>query len=504
MHREERRRKGAPTGGRAAVLALLVLALGAAPALAVTPELPPEGRCPDWTSLGGPIPGGDGTGPVFAPGDVLDISRLLALRGLLPAEIWSHREEFFYEGMRLEVGDCNRRYPTASFYEEASQTFKGRARLDEDGNLLDYEAGLPFAWEGIDSDDPEAGMKWAWNFQQRYRGAGPVGQFRIFDLPSGRTARLTAPQTYIGNFFVLQTGHRSDLAANGFQVPESTTTDFIAGGRFEEPFDARHLAWRQMRSKDALEDWKQADNTFVYIPELRKIRRAASGWIDGVYTPRYTVTGQSDAGTTGFATGGSARAPDLGSVELATGKAVAATEDIRRGFTGLALRPNAYKWRVLGYKEVLTPLNGAVEGWPENSWRNYGPSGLAVSSDRWDLRYAVVLEGLALREVEGVARIKLWIDVQTQQPLYFISFRKEGFLLEVGTLVHRFSGDTGGYPAWPSGEPANVFDPVAAAFLWIPGGGSGWRRESYDARSVPLDPKELRHLTSTDSLMRGH
>ena len=66
--------------------------------------------------------------------------------------------------------------------------------------------------------------------------------------------------------------------------------------------------------------------------------------------------------------------------------------------------------------------------------------------------------------------------------------RRAAPLLDVGILVHRFSGDAAGYPDWPSSEPANVFDPVAAVFYYVPGRGSGWRRESYDVRSLPPSP----------------
>jgi hypothetical protein len=135
--------------------------------------------------------------------------------------------------------------------------------------------------------------------------------------------------------------------------------------------------------------------------------------------------------------------------------------------------------------------------------RNYGPSGLSVASDRWDLRQAVVIEGVARRRVDGVAAVALWIDVQTSQPLYVITKRENGLLLDVGILVHRYSGDRPGYPAWPGGEEARVFDPVAATFYFVPGGGAGWRRESYDVRSVPLSPDEIRRLTSTSELIKG-
>jgi hypothetical protein len=174
-----------------------------------------------------------------------------------------------------------------------------------------------------------------------------------------------------------------------------------------------------------------------------------------------------------------------------------------KGFTGLALRPNAYRWRLVGEREVLAPLNAAAAGWPEQPDRNYGAYGLSVASDRWDVRQAVVIEGVRLRRTDEVHQVQLWIDHQTQQPLYYLSRRANGLLMEVGILVHRYSGDRAEYPQWPGGERAAVFDPVAAAFFWVPGGGSGWRRESYDVRSVPIDPKDLRELTSTDALLRG-
>ena len=335
----------------------------------------------------------------------------------------------------------------------------------------------------------------------RYRGAGPVGRFRLVDLPD----RLGVPETYLGEFFLVKTGHRADLAASDYRLPESTRTTWVAGGKFVEPFSARGLAWRQIRPLDSEADWSKPDETFVYIPELRKARRAASAWIDGIYTPRYRVAGQNDGGLVPFATNeGGEYGPGFQMLPTGAGKSIAATEDIRRGFMGLAIRPNAYVWSLVGEREVLAPLNGNVVGWPTSPDRNYGPWGLSVASDRWDVRWAVVIRGKARKEIEGVAAVTLWIDWQTQQPLYFMTQRKNGALIDVGILVHHFSGDVARYPTWPSTEQANVFDPVAAVFYYVPGRGSGWRRESYDVRSLPLEPDEIRKLTSTDELQKGH
>ena len=480
---------------RLALAALPLLAALAAPGARA--ELPPEGRCPD-VGGGSVAARGDGAQPLLREGEVLRLEDLLSLAQLFPEEVWNFREAFFYEGMRMEIGSCHRRYPVADFYREATERFASKVKLDKDGNLQGYVAGLPFPPEQISPSDPTAAVRWAWDFQHRYRGAGPVGRFRILDLPG----RIGTAQTYEGEFFFLATGHRSDLVADGYSTPEAKDTVFVAGGRFFEPFNARHLAWRQIRPEKADAHWQEPDDTFVYVPEMRKPRRSASAWVDGLYMPRYTVSGESGGGPVPIGKGTTNGYPQLDSIQPTAGLNIASTENLRKGLVGLAIRPNAYTWKLLGEREVLAPLNVSQEGWPTEPDRNYGPSGLSVATDRWDLRYAAVIEGVARKRTDEVAAVQLWIDEQTQQPLYFISKRDNGLLLDIGILVHRFSSDRGGYPDWPGGGRAHVFDPVAAVFYYVPSGGSGWRRESYDVRSLPTDPKDLRKYTSVDTLTR--
>jgi hypothetical protein len=487
-----------------AALALGFAAAGAA--WAAGP--PPEGRCPDVGGGTGPSERADGGVPLLQEGDVLRLENLLALAQLFPDEVWSFREAFFYEGMRMEIGSCHRRFPVADFYREATDRFAAKVKLDEDGNIEDYVAGVPFPPEQIAADDPQAATKWAWNYAHRYRGAGPVGRFRILDLGAGNAPKILGyrllgnAQTFEGEFFWVTTGHRADLVADGYRTPEAKGSLFVAGGRFFEPFNARHLAWRQIRPEETDRKWKHPDDTFVYVPEMRKPRRAASAWVDGLYMPRYTVTGESAGGPVPIGKGESGGIPQLDSIQPTAALNIQATENLRKGFVGLMLRPNAYDWKLLGQREVLAPLNATAEGWPTDPDRNYGPSGLSVASDRWDLRYAVVIEGIARRRTDEVAAVQIWIDWQTQQPLYFISKRDNGLLLDIGILVHRFSSDRAAYNDWPGGGRAHVFDPVAASFYYVPSQGSGWRRESYDIRSLPTDPDTLRKYTTTDTLTR--
>ena len=467
-----------------------VLALPHAIAQAAPPD---EGECPAVSGLADGARLDEDAAPVLLrEGMELGVDDLLALRQLLPDELWRHREVFFHEGMRMEIGPCHRRYPTPLFFREATAKFAGQPRIGKDGNLEKYSAGLPFPPKDIEPEGDEAAARWAWNLEMRFRGAGPRGSFRITDLPS----RLGTAHTYRGDFFQLLTRYRSDLPESDYQVPDSGDKVFAAGGHFDHPFNVRHLAWRQFRPKKAMRRSKEADDTFVYVPTMRKPRRAASTWLDGLFFPRYSTGGDTGGGGVTFGEGG-------GGINPTAGLSIAQSEHNRRGMVGLALRPNAYVWRLRGERDVLAPLNGSRVGYPKNPDRNFGHSGLSVASDRWEVRRAIVIEGALKIQPGEYKTLTVYVDYQTQQPLYWITRGSKRRLLEVGILVHRFSGDVAGYPTWPDSAPADLFDPVAASFFDAADGAGGWIRESYDVRSLPATESERRRMTSVDPLSRG-
>ena len=429
-------------------------------------------------------------------GEQLGHEDLLILRRLLPPEIWQNRHVFFHTGMALQIGYCHRVYATPEFFSAATARHAGEARLDEQGNLHGYTAGLPFPPADIDLRAPQAGARWAWNLERRFRGAGPFGSFRLVDM-LGRSGRQ---HHYEGSFFFLQTMFRTDLGEANLTASDASGNQWIAGGRFLKPHATRHLAWRQMRPIEALTRYSKSDDTFVYVPTQRKVRRASTGWVDGMYLPRYSVAGDSGGG--GINVGGDAYGGGGLALNPTSALSIQQTENIDRGFASLALRPNAYFWRVHGEQEVLAPLNSGRPGYPLELNRNFGDHGLSVASDRWDVRMAVVIEGKALEENLDHQRIVFYVDWQTQQPLYIVTRGSRGRILNVGIPVHRFSDDTMNYPTWASTERASVFDPVAEVFYRV-ADDSGWRRESYDVRSTPAEESERRRFTSTSYLIRG-
>ncbi len=481
--------------GRHALAALsggLLLASLAAP---VGAKPPPEDQCPTFSGTpGAKGPKQDATPTRLREGMLLGWEDVLLLRTLLPIEIWRNREIFFHDGMRLEIGACHRRYPVPSFFATATEKFAGTSTLDANGNLNGHVAGLPFPQESLESKPEDVALRWAWNLERRFRGAGYASKFRLVDMPT----RVGGIQTYLGRWWWLQTGHRTDLAESDYQEPEAEGYSWISAGRFHEPTSARHLAWRQLRPFGAAERYSLSDETFVYVPTMRKVRRAASGWVAAPFPPRARNAGDA-------AGGGIINGRDQGAINPTAGESAATTENLRRGFEGLAVRPNAYHWRLLTEREVLAPINVTRSGYPLDANRNFGPSGLSVGNDRWDVRYAVVIQGASKERGRDFDLVTFYVDYQTLQPLYMITKRRQGArLTEVGILLHRFSGDQMRYPTWPNGEPAHVFDPVGAVFFDVADGGSGWRRESYDGRSLPLERADVERITTLGTLERGH
>jgi hypothetical protein len=464
-----------------AVLATMV-ASGAAGAVTV----PPEGACPPYPleSTLGEAAHEDVVPPQLTLGERIELSGLQQIRRYLPPEVWARRDLFFHEGMRLEIGPCHRRYPAPEFFRNATRKNAGRADLDADGNLVGYEGeGLPFAAETIPDDASDAGQRWAWNYRYRYMGAGFRGPFRIVHVDP----RKGKGSQHEGTF--------SWLPLHGIPgLPRSVPRGygFAAAGKFDKPAIARGVAWRQLRPREVDQDYRRSDELFVWIPEQRKVRRAPPQSVDGLFMPAYRRGQMGDAGVMALPDGGT-RVPDA---------SLAVVEHQRRGFIGLMLRPNAYRFHLVRVQDVLAPLNSNRFGYPADPDRSYGPTGLSLATDRWELRRAVVLRGTRRDPDRIVHSVGLYVDVLTGQPLYFVSRRGNELIYEVGILMGKFSADDPLQPRWAGNdEGSGVILPVAAAFFVA--GRESWLRESFELRSDPPEKDEFNDLTTTKRLVQG-
>ena len=105
----------------------LTAALVAALAADASAGLPPENRCP---IVSGRVPGKarDAAPMPLREGMVLKAADLLRISTLLPDEVWANRDAFFYEGMRMEIGPCHRRYRVPAHFSDATERFAARDR----------------------------------------------------------------------------------------------------------------------------------------------------------------------------------------------------------------------------------------------------------------------------------------------------------------------------------------------------------------------------------------
>ncbi|UCE86636.1 MAG: DUF1329 domain-containing protein [Deltaproteobacteria bacterium] len=463
-------------------------------------SVPAEGSCAPEGGLRGWPPGEDAPPIPFETGDVLDLEAAPRLANYLPPAIWTHREQFFFEGMQLEIGPCFRDYGPPVFFAAASETFRGRARLLDNGGLENYTAGLPFAPDAIEPSDPQAGLKWAWNVEHRYQGAGFRGKFRVSDMV-GRTRRA---EPFEGEIFKIHLAYRADRAADAYEAPGSKSSHWVAGGQMFQPFDAREYAWRQYRDVAHLVEPRRSDDLHVYLPTRRRVRRTSAADVEGLYMPSFSV-GVTDRGGQLPIAGAADLGGTGGSVDVGGGGASTITTK-RSGFEGLELRPLLYRYEILGLQDVLAPINAVRASYPAVTDRDFGPSGLSFASDRWDLRRALVLQGTAGAEKRGageLARVVQYVDLQTLQPLYYISFDANGEPLDVGYYVGRWSEDRAEYPPWPNDpeRSVRVLDPVGAAFANIQESG-GWRRESWEVVSTPPSDETVQRMLSIQNLTK--
>ncbi len=462
--------------------------------------LPEPGACqPKGGLLAGPRATPEDAPPAlpFEPGDVFELERLDTLKNFLPEFVWPHRERFFFDGMRLEIGPCFRDYGPPAFYDEATEKFRGQAKLTANGGLEGYTAGQPFAPVDIAEGDARAGDKWLWNTEFRYQAAGFRGKFRMTDL----VGRIGRAEPFEGEMFKLQMAHRADRPGDDYTAPGARSKHFVAGGIFFKPFDAREHSWRQFRDLEHQVVVERSDDLHAYLPQWRRVRRLNASQVEGLYMPSFSVgVVQNQQLAVGTGTGGGGGVGAAGGVTGVGGT----IQNKRSGYEGLVFRPLLYTTRVIGLHDVLAPINSVSPGYPENEDRDYGPWGLSFASDRWDLRRALVLE-MKAKDPGGDlnARQVVYVDLETLQPLYMATFDGKDEMTNVGLYVGRWSEDREGYPRWPDDEsrPVRVIDSVGAAFANLSESGS-WRRESWENVATPPDDRTVKRMASVSQLTK--
>ncbi len=182
-----------------------------------------------------------GVGAVpFQEGDAIPFGQVDRLKPYLPKPFWDNRDFFFYEGMQLDIGPTQADYSPAQIYRDATERFRGQARIGPDGSLENYTAGQPFPMEEIDCEgDPHAGVKIMWNHDYQWGGGGGGARFHYSYWDRGEQL----PLYYRGHSQGIRLSHRSEpeYLENDGDVFRKERRKFATGPTVEAPFDARGI-----------------------------------------------------------------------------------------------------------------------------------------------------------------------------------------------------------------------------------------------------------------------
>ena len=205
-----------------------------------------------------------------SPGDVIGKTNWEKAQGLVPDEVlnWVKKGEFVLEIVELNYKPRDYLPP---FAKRAMETNAGKYTLDESGWIIEVQTGqrpkhilgLPFPT--IDPNDPRAGEKIVYNNTYVQYTAGDVRS--TFHTPF--IARSGYQRTQEAKF--LNSGMDGNPKSAARPNPDGIVKYQIA--LVASPFDMAGTAVMTWRYADP----NKEDNTFGYIPAIRRVRRMSPG-----------------------------------------------------------------------------------------------------------------------------------------------------------------------------------------------------------------------------------
>ena len=260
--------------------------------------------------------------------------------------------------------------PVNEAYIEATKKHAEQVKIGADGELEGYVTGLPFPV--LDANDPQAGVKAAWNL--RHRDFGDVVQvWNVFRL----VPESGSPEREIENYYVVAYGmHRP---AKDGQNPNKWEQDGVLYKEFfhiTSPFDLKN----SMSVKHRYVRDQASDDNWLYTPSSRKIRKMIVKLEDASYD-------------SGF---------------------------LNEDFFGFWGYLRSHEWKLLGTKQMLAPIGVKA------ATARFGGRGGWYPVEPWELREMVILEATPKASDHPYSKRVLYIDRQTFVPVYTLFYDREG------------------------------------------------------------------------------
>jgi len=409
------------------------------------------------------------TTPSFKEGDIITFDQVEKLRPFLPDAFWDNRDFFFYEGMQLEIGPTQFDYSPNEHYKAATEKYRGKPKLGPENSLENWVSGWPFPQETIDcKGDPQAGAKIMWDFQALRNLDGDASFFYSY---WDRGEQL--PLYYEGTGQTVRLAHRYEpkyLEDDSGDIFRGEKRKFAFGVDVTAPFDARGIQLLSYRYKSSDGPTKDArnDDTWVYVPTLRRVRRISTAQrTDAISGTDFTF-------------------------------------DDLRSFNGIIPQ---YEWTCLDERKIVAPMNTKVKGYPYEKDHNFGPYGLSYADDRWELRDAWVVRMKPRNDDHPYHHKDIYIDKQTLAPLFSFAYDQKEELWKIIWHNKRWSEDTTltgeWYPGWDEIPVPRQLAVVSDTIVNVQTG-TGNRIEFWDANGVPLPSKgKIRRFIDVGRLTKG-
>ncbi len=266
---------------------------------------------------------------------------------------------------------------------------------------------MPFDTDSIDcKGDPEAGAKVIWNFNKAWNGDGTQSNWSYTYWDRGEQL----PLYYEGKAKAISMTKRVEpqyLDTNGGDIFAKEKRLGVFGIEVDAPFDARGIQLLTYGYKSGDGPVKEAknDDTWVYVPDLRRVRRISTAQrTDSVQGTDFTM-------------------------------------DDLRSFSG---KPPQYEWECLGEAEIIAPMNTNKMAYPYADDYNFGPYGFSFANDNWELRSAFIVRFDPRNEDHPYHHKDIYIDKESMEPLYSFAYDRKKELWKVIWHNHRYSDDWDG------------------------------------------------------------
>lgn len=317
-----------------------------------------------------------------APGSRYDASNVEQIRDFIsPGVEWAVKH-----GMPITVVESQKvEWPPE--YKAATEQYSGQVKLSADGRTLEnYVAGQPFP--KIDANDPQAAAKVMWNFDRKWLVTD--GQdLRNFDADTG-VVNTGGKEMTVERHFLVDHLRRLYYVGRLFVEPKPVLEPNDDGIHYKqglfpilEPFDLKGVGILSYRYLDP----EKQDDTWLYLPSLRRVRRLSSAQRSDALFGQDTDV------------------------------------DSYYGYDG---SPAWMDWKLLGEKTVLGVIhskNFPVK-WAEGS-------GNFAFDDVWEKRDVWVVEGVSRQPQYAYSKRVIYIDKEAWVVLFSDIYDRAGNLWKV-------------------------------------------------------------------------